>query len=137
MPYASARPLRMFLRHMAVIFNDPMALPASNGRRAGSTRVAPMRATPQSPATPLAPRMTLGRILLERNLITETQLEAAITHQKRSGNRLGQALVDLDIHDARRNPGGPARSAQYRYDACERKHGQRRSDPGTPGEGRA
>jgi len=39
--------------------------------------------------------MTLGRILLERSVITETQLETAIAQQKRSGERLGQVIVDL------------------------------------------
>src|SRR5688572_28446197 len=40
-------------------------------------------------------RLSLGRLLLNRNIITETELDAAIAHQKRAGVRLGQALVDL------------------------------------------
>jgi type IV pilus assembly protein PilB len=45
---------------------------------------------------PLPPeRLSLGRLLLNRNIVTEIELDAAIAHQKRSGVRLGQALVDL------------------------------------------
>src|SRR5688572_20731108 len=40
-------------------------------------------------------RLSLGRLLLNRSIITQTELDAAIAHQKHSGVRLGQALVDL------------------------------------------
>ena len=55
------------------------------GRRQGETQPA---AVPALPAT-------LGRILRDRGLITEEQLDAAIGRQKRSGKRLGELLVDL------------------------------------------
>ena len=68
---------------MAVIFTDPAPVPL-----APNARVKPTQAQH-------AARMSLGRILLERNLITEVQLAAGIAHQKRAGDRLGQALVSL------------------------------------------
>jgi type IV pilus assembly protein PilB len=46
-----------------------------------------------APARPA--QVALGRILLNRQLITESQLDVAIARQKRSGKRLGQVLVDL------------------------------------------
>jgi type IV pilus assembly protein PilB len=55
------------------------------GRRQGETQLATVGAAPA----------TLGRILRDRGLITEEQLDAAIARQKRSGKRLGQILVDL------------------------------------------
>ena len=40
-------------------------------------------------------KVSLGRLLRDRQLITEAQLETAISHQERSGCRLGHSLVDL------------------------------------------
>jgi type IV pilus assembly protein PilB len=40
-------------------------------------------------------RATLGSLLLERNLITEAQLKAAIEQQRRTGRRIGHVLIDL------------------------------------------
>ncbi|PYR76850.1 MAG: type II secretion system protein GspE [Acidobacteria bacterium] len=40
-------------------------------------------------------RAALGAILLERELITEAQLNAAIDQQKRTGRRLGHVLIDM------------------------------------------
>src|SRR5256885_13755206 len=37
----------------------------------------------------------LGELLLERDLITGEQLTAAINHQRVSGRRLGQVLIDM------------------------------------------
>jgi type IV pilus assembly protein PilB len=37
----------------------------------------------------------LGKVLLERRLITDEQLTAALEHQRDSGRRLGQVLIDL------------------------------------------
>ena len=39
--------------------------------------------------------MSLGKILLEKNLITDEQLNAAIARQKQTGRRLGHVLVDM------------------------------------------
>jgi len=52
---------------------------------------AKVSSTPETPAAPAS----LGCMLLNRGLLTETQLETAIARQKRSGKRLGQILVDL------------------------------------------
>jgi len=41
--------------------------------------------------------MALGGLLVDRGLISETQLEAAISEQKRSGRRLGKVLVDSGL----------------------------------------
>ena len=41
--------------------------------------------------------MALGGLLVERGLITEAQLEAAINEQKATGRRLGQVLVDRGV----------------------------------------
>jgi hypothetical protein len=39
----------------------------------------------------------LGVILIERDLLTEEQLDVALTEQQRSGRRLGEVLVDLEL----------------------------------------
>jgi type IV pilus assembly protein PilB len=48
-------------------------------------------------ALPVTPRASaaLGEVLLERDLITREQLDAAIEHQRTSNRRLGQVLIDL------------------------------------------
>src|SRR5437660_9037460 len=48
-------------------------------------------------AQPVTPRASsaLGEVLLERDLITREQLDAAIEHQRTSSRRLGQVLIDL------------------------------------------
>src|SRR3982751_195838 len=48
---------------------------------------------------PIVPRghMALGGLLVDRGLITEAQLEAAVNEQKRSGRRLGRVLVDQGV----------------------------------------
>lgn len=38
---------------------------------------------------------SLGRLLRDRGLLTETQLEAAIARQQHTGGRLGHVLVEL------------------------------------------
>jgi type IV pilus assembly protein PilB len=43
----------------------------------------------------IAGRPKLGTFLIERQIITEEQLEAAIQHQAVLGSRLGRALIDL------------------------------------------
>ena len=40
-------------------------------------------------------RVRIGDLLLERNLITDTQLQQALAEQKRSGKKLGRAITDL------------------------------------------
>jgi type IV pilus assembly protein PilB len=46
-------------------------------------------------ARPAHGRPALGAILLERELITEAHLNAAIEQQRRTGRRIGQVLIDL------------------------------------------
>ena len=46
-------------------------------------------------ARPAHGRAALGAILLERELITDAQLQAAIDQQKRTGRRIGQVLIDM------------------------------------------
>jgi len=41
----------------------------------------------------------LGRVLVERGLITGAQLETALAEQRRNGNLLGQTLIDLGMVD--------------------------------------
>src|SRR5258705_13511231 len=41
----------------------------------------------------MAPRIPLGSILLERGLVTQAQLEAAVAEQARTGQVLGRVLV--------------------------------------------
>ena len=46
----------------------------------------------------------LGELLIDAGVIDETQLKAALGHQRQWGVRLGQALVDLKLateHDTR------------------------------------
>ena len=47
-----------------------------------------------------APPMGIGTILVERGLITESQLDEAIADQKRTGERLDHVLVRLGCVDA-------------------------------------
>ena len=44
-----------------------------------------------------AARRRLGDIFVERRLITDEQLEAALTEQRASGGKLGEILVDLGM----------------------------------------
>jgi hypothetical protein len=44
-----------------------------------------------------APKKRLGEMLLDAGIIDETQLKAALGHQRQWGVRLGQALVDLKL----------------------------------------
>lgn len=72
----------------------------------------------------------LGRILVERHVITEQQLEKALADQRRDGGRLGDAL-------AARGWASPlsiaaALSQQRRLDA-EAEHGAPLGDAGSPG----
>ena len=63
-----------------------------------SSRRKPALACTQPKRTPAAPapgRPALGAILVERELITEEQLKAAIEQQKRTSRRLGQVLIDM------------------------------------------
>src|SRR6266699_2826822 len=55
--------------------------------------VAPASTVPRHAPPPRA--SALGELLLERELITKDQLAAAISHQRLSGRRLGQVLIDL------------------------------------------
>ena len=50
----------------------------------------------------LAPRghRALGGLLVQRGLVTDAQLEAAIVEQKKTGRRLGQVLVDRGLVSA-------------------------------------
>ena len=56
----------------------------------------PVTPAPKEPKTtpPMRPS-ALGELLVERQLITKDQLAAAISHQRISGRRLGQVLIDL------------------------------------------
>jgi type IV pilus assembly protein PilB len=49
------------------------------------------------PAPPKNGHTSLGNILLERKLISDEQLTAAIARQKRTGRRLGHVLVDMGL----------------------------------------
>src|SRR5215470_2169242 len=44
-----------------------------------------------------APKKRIGEMLLEAGIIDETQLRAALGHQRQWGVRVGQALVDLKL----------------------------------------
>ncbi|WP_221800017.1 GspE/PulE family protein [Oceanobacter mangrovi] len=43
----------------------------------------------------MSKRVRIGDLLLERNLITEDQLQEALAEQKRSGKKLGRAITDM------------------------------------------
>ncbi|MDR3492183.1 MAG: ATPase, T2SS/T4P/T4SS family [Gammaproteobacteria bacterium] len=42
-------------------------------------------------------KVYIGQMLLDKKIITQEQLDAAIEHQKATGLRLGQALIDLHL----------------------------------------
>ena len=44
-----------------------------------------------------ATKFRLGEVLVQRGLITDEQLGAALAHQKLTGRRLGRALMDLKL----------------------------------------
>ena len=48
-----------------------------------------------SEQTAIRRRVRLGDILIEKKLISEAQLEAALTEQRNTGRKLGRALVDI------------------------------------------
>jgi type IV pilus assembly protein PilB len=87
---------------MAIQFN-PLGVRA----RQPSIASVPAAAVP-APALAPAPRragparnsVALGEVLLARNLITQDHLLAAIEHQRTSGRRLGQVLIDLGFTTA-------------------------------------
>jgi type IV pilus assembly protein PilB len=69
-----------------------------------SLRVMPRRPRPETaetgggrtPASPNARHHTaLGALLLQGDLITEEQLQAAVEQQRRTGRRIGQVLIDM------------------------------------------
>jgi len=45
------------------------------------------------------PRKRLGEILLEMGLVTPAKIDDALVHAKRTGTRLGEALIDLQMVD--------------------------------------
>ncbi len=45
----------------------------------------------------LPAKKRLGELLIEAGVIDETQLKAALGHQRQWGVRLGQSLVDLKL----------------------------------------
>lgn len=76
---------------------------SGTGRSGGSVLVAdaPAKAAP-SPvrAAPTAYKGRFGDLLLEKNLITNDQLEKALAEQAESGGKLGEILVNLGVLDA-------------------------------------
>src|SRR5438094_1128673 len=72
----------------------PMALAFDISSSPRKPALASLTARRPAPPTP-ARHAALGAILLERHLITEEQLNAAIDQQKRNGRRLGQVLIDM------------------------------------------
>ena len=56
----------------------------------------PLEVKPDDPIlSPLASRGPLGQRLLSADLIGEEELESALRHQSQSGNKLGEALLEL------------------------------------------
>jgi type IV pilus assembly protein PilB len=45
------------------------------------------------------PRKRLGEILIQMGIVTNAKIEDALTHGKRTGVRLGEALIDLNMVD--------------------------------------
>jgi type IV pilus assembly protein PilB len=70
---------------MALAFETPNSV-----RRKPALVTIPRKSTPSPHGRP-----ALGAILVERLLITEEQLKAAIEQQKRTDRRLGQVLIDM------------------------------------------
>jgi hypothetical protein len=62
-------------------------------RRAEQLRPRPVKATPAPPA----PWRPLGRVLLDKGLLSQTKLTRALTEQRRSGRLLGRILVDGEV----------------------------------------
>ena len=46
---------------------------------------------------PRKKKLRLGELLVEKAIITEEQLQQALTEQKRTGRKLGRVLTDLDL----------------------------------------
>lgn len=81
---------------MAVQFDAPLPpRPVRESPRFHVGRVGSAAGKTGHARTLLPVAKSLGRMLLDGNLVTEAQLGAAIARQKRSGERLGQALVEL------------------------------------------
>jgi type IV pilus assembly protein PilB len=78
---------------VALIFSkgsSPKPSPTPPGSRRDTRE---RRGAPPPAATP--GRATLGSILLERQVITEAQLNGAIEQQRRTGRRIGHVLIDM------------------------------------------
>lgn len=45
----------------------------------------------------LVKKLQIGKLLLEKEIITEEQLDRAIIHQSITGKKIGEVLVDLDL----------------------------------------
>ena len=58
-------------------------------------------ATAARPATDAAGRRFLGEVLIDKALLTRTQLDDALLKQRVSGKRLGTLLVELGLLDER------------------------------------
>ncbi len=81
--------------------STPAATPAGKALRAVSAlspRLEP--AAPDALESKRGTAQSLGKILIERDLITNDQLNAAIARQKKTGRRLGHVLVDMGFATA-------------------------------------
>jgi MSHA biogenesis protein MshE len=57
---------------------------------------------------PRPEKVRLGEILLQQQLLTEQQLQEALTEQKRSGRKLGRVFVEKGFVSRSRSPGAAA-----------------------------
>jgi type IV pilus assembly protein PilB len=80
---------------VAITFHSKNPTPMPPGGPGGPSRrdAAERRNVP--PPAPRPGRATLGSILVEREVITEAQLNAAIEQQRRTGRRIGHVLIDM------------------------------------------
>jgi hypothetical protein len=78
----------------------PEAAPAGSTKTAGDAR-APMPVssgtTAKRPGLKLVSNKRLGEMLVQMSLLTPTQVEQALNHQRVTGCRLGEALIQMRI----------------------------------------
>jgi hypothetical protein len=84
--------LQMLVRSIATSLGVDLPAPAASG--AG---LKPSDSAPRGPELRLTSSRKLGEILVQMSLLTPSQVEQALAHQRMTGCRLGEALVEMRI----------------------------------------
>src|SRR5687767_13391071 len=96
-PFPVPRPVRLPTGRDArgTTGEPPRAGHGESRSASGAPATVPLAREPEAPRRPASAR--LGAILLERDVITSDQLDAALERQKRTRRRIGLLLIDMGV----------------------------------------